>query len=209
MPTQLAPRRIVIMGAAGRDFHNFNLVYRNNPTTHVVAFTGAQIPGIAHRLYPSTLAGPLYPHGIPVLDEADLSMICRREAVDEVVFAYSDVEHAAVMHKASMALAAGADFAILGPKRTMLQARVPVIAVSAVRTGVGKSQLARWLAVRLKQHGLRVVVMRHPMPYGSLTQQAVQRFESYSDLELGPMHCGGAGRIRASSSDRQSCVRGC
>ncbi len=171
------------MGAAGRDFHNFNVVYRNDPASEVVAFTAAQIPGIAERRYPSSLAGPRYPNGIAILDERDLAEICTREAIDEVVFAYSDVEHAHVMHKASIALAAGADFTLLGPKRTMLEARVPVVAVSAVRTGVGKSQVARWLSRRLKDRGLRVVAIRHPMPYGHLERQAVQRFERLEDLD--------------------------
>lgn len=171
------------MGAAGRDFHNFNVVYRDDPAVEVVAFTATQIPGIANRRYPPALAGPLYSQGIPILDEKDLAAICRDQRVDEVVFAYSDVEHALVMHKASIALAAGADFTLLGPKRTMLKSRVPVIAVCAVRTGVGKSQVARWLSRRLKAHGLRVVAIRHPMPYGHLERQAVQRFATPADLE--------------------------
>jgi predicted GTPase len=183
MTTATGPRRIVIMGAAGRDFHNFNVVYRDDPASEVVAFTAAQIPGIADRRYPVSLAGPRYPDGIPILDEQDLAEICEREAIDEVVFAYSDVEYAHVMHKASIALAAGADFTLLGPKRTMLETRVPVIAVSAVRTGVGKSQVARWLSRRLEERGLRVVAVRHPMPYGHLDRQAVQRFERQEDLD--------------------------
>lgn len=183
MTTSTGPRRIVIMGAAGRDFHNFNVVYRDDPASEVVAFTAAQIPGIADRRYPVPLAGPRYPTGIPILDERDLAEICKREAIDEVVFAYSDVEHARVMHKASIALAAGADFTLLGPQRTMLEAGVPVIAVSAVRTGVGKSQVARWLSRRLKDRGLRVVAVRHPMPYGNLERQAVQRFRHLTDLD--------------------------
>lgn len=183
MTKSTGPRRIVIMGAAGRDFHNFNVVYREDPTSEVVAFTAAQIPGIADRRYPASLAGVRYPAGIPISDERDLAEICTREAIDEVVFAYSDVEHVQVMHKASVALAAGADFTLLGPKRTMLDARVPVIAVSAVRTGVGKSQVARWLSQRLKARGLRVVAVRHPMPYGHLERQAVQRFACLGDLD--------------------------
>jgi predicted GTPase len=182
MTNEARRRRIVIMGAAGRDFHNFNVVYRNCPQSEVVAFTATQIPGIAHRRYPVSLAGPLYPSGIPILDEQDLAEICKAQAVDEVVFAYSDVGHAHVMHKASVALAAGADFILLGPLRTMLAARVPVVAVSAVRTGAGKSQVARWLSRRLKERGLRVIVVRHPMPYGNLERQAVQRFEKQADL---------------------------
>ncbi len=187
MTPSTGSRRIVIMGAAGRDFHNFNVVFRDDPACRVVAFTAAQIPGIAGRRYPASLAGPQYPGGIPILDERDLADLCSREAIDEVVFAYSDVEHAHVMHKASIALAAGADFALLGPKRTMLDARVPVIAVSAVRTGVGKSQVARWLSRSLKERGLRVVAVRHPMPYGELERQAVQRFENLADLDAA--HC--------------------
>lgn len=183
MNHQSQRRRIVIMGAAGRDFHNFNVVYRNNPNVEVVAFTAAQIPGIADRRYPASLSGEEYPDGIPILDERDLAGICRSNGVDEVVFAYSDVEHVQVMHKGSIALAAGADFVLLGPKSTMLKAKVPVIAVSAVRTGVGKSQVARWLSQRLKQRGLRVVVIRHPMPYGNLSRQAVQRFVRVADLD--------------------------
>ena len=183
MTTSTGPRRLVIMGAAGRDFHNFNVVYRDDPASEIVAFTAAQIPGIADRRYPVSLAGPRYPDGIPILDESDLAEICTQEAIDEVVFAYSDVEHADVMHKASIALAAGADFTLLGPKRTMLVASVPVIAVSAVRTGVGKSQVARWVSRRLKERGLRVVAVRHPMPYGHLERQAVQRFENLGDLD--------------------------
>lgn len=171
------------MGAAGRDFHNFNTVFRDDPSTEVVAFTAAQIPGIGGRRYPTALAGPLYPDGIPILDEAELAELCRRETVDTVVFAYSDVEHATVMHKAAVAMAAGADFALLGPRRTMLQASVPVIAVSAVRTGCGKSQTTRWLSRQLRGHGLKVVAIRHPMPYGDLERQAVQRFASAADLD--------------------------
>jgi predicted GTPase len=183
MATPYGPRRIVIMGAAGRDFHNFNSVYRGDPGSTVVAFTAAQSPGIADRRYPPSLAGPRYPDGIPILDERDLADICVRLSIDEVVFAYSDVRHVDVMHKASIALATGADFTLLGPHRTMLGAAVPVIAVSAVRTGVGKSQVARWLSRRLKERGLRVVAIRHPMPYGNLERQAVQRFETIADLD--------------------------
>lgn len=183
MTSGTGPRRIVIMGAAGRDFHNFNMVYRDDPETTVVAFTATQIPGISDRRYPASLAGARYSEGIPICDERDLPEICMREAIDEVVFAYSDVEHAHVMHKASLALASGADFTLLGPKSTMLVAGVPVVAVSAVRTGVGKSQVARWLSRRLKERDLRVVVIRHPMPYGNLERQAVQRFESFADLD--------------------------
>jgi predicted GTPase len=176
-------RRVLIMGAAGRDFHNFNVAFRDDPACEVVAFTAAQIPGIAGRRYPPALAGERYPDGIAIVDEALLADICREKAVDEVVFAYSDVEHAYVMHKASIALAAGTDFALLGPRRTMLSSRLPVIAICAVRTGTGKSQTARWLTRLLKERGLRVAVLRHPMPYGDLERQAVQRFASLGDLD--------------------------
>ena len=176
-------RRIVIAGAAGRDFHNFNVVYRDDPTVCVVAFTAAQIPGIAGRRYPASLAGPRYPEGIAIDDEAALEVICRRERVDEVVCAYSDVRHEQVMHVASRALACGADFTLLGPTATMLRADVLVIAVSATRTGVGKSQTARWLSRRLRDRGLRVAAIRHPMPYGDLERQRLQRFASMSDLD--------------------------
>ena len=177
------PTRIVILGAAGRDFHNFNVVYRADPGVLVVAFTQAQIPRLGDRRYPASLAGARYPAGIPIEDEADLEAICRREAVDRVVFAYSDVPHAAVMHLASRALAAGADFALLGPQSTMLRARVPVIAISAIRTGCGKSQTARWLGRRLRERGRKVAVLRHPMPYGDLERQRVQRFARREDLD--------------------------
>ena len=181
------PRRVVIMGAAGRDFHDFNMVYRDDPESEVVAFTAAQIPEIAGRVYPPSLSGPLYPQGIPIVEEAELDSLCRAHSVDRVVFAYSDVSHATVMHKAAVALAAGADFVLLGPNATMLEARVPVIAVSAVRTGCGKSQTTRYLSARLARRGVRVAVIRHPMPYGDLARQAVQRFADRADLDAG--HC--------------------
>ncbi|MGD8207580.1 MAG: GTPase, partial [Thiohalocapsa sp.] len=165
-------RRAVIMGAAGRDFHNFNQVYRDDRGVDVVAFTAAQIPAIAGRRYPASLAGAAYPQGIPILPESELAALCRREAIDQVVFAYSDVSHAWVMHQASIALAAGSDFVLLGPDATMLSAKVPVIAVCAVRTGCGKSQTTRWLSRRLRERGLRCAVLRHPMPYGDLERQA-------------------------------------
>ncbi len=177
------PVRTIILGAAGRDFHNFNTVYRHDPMTRVVAFTAAQIPGIAHRRYPPSLAGPLYPGGIAIEDEGDLEAVCQREKVERAVFAYSDVSHEEVMHLASRVLATGANFELLGPDRTMLQARVPVIAVTAARTGSGKSPLSRWLARRLRDRGIRVAVVRHPMPYGDLEQQRVQRFASAADLD--------------------------
>jgi predicted GTPase len=175
------------MGAAGRDFHNFNWVFRDDPASRVVAFTAAQIPNIAGRRYPPSLAGSRYPDGIPIIAEADLEDLCRRERVDQVIFAYSDVDHSRVMHQASIALAAGADFLLLGPARTMLQAKVPVIATSAVRTGCGKSQTTRWLSRLLKERGLRAAVIRHPMPYGDLEAQAVQRFAGVADLQTA--HC--------------------
>jgi len=182
--TSTKPRiKVVIMGAAGRDFHNFNVVYRDDPSTEVVAFTAAQIPDIAGRRYPPQLAGPHYPGGIPIVDEADLAELCRTHAIDRVIFSYSDIPHEQVMHKASLVLANGADFMLLGPNRTMLRARVPVIACCAVRTGCGKSQTTRWLSRRLKARGLKVAVIRHPMPSGDLEKQAVQRFAGRSDLD--------------------------
>jgi len=177
--------RLIILGAAGRDFHNFNVVFRGDPGVEVVAFTATQIPGIAGRRYPPSLAGDLYPDGIPIHDESELEGLCRRERVDEVVFAYSDVTHAHVMHAASRSLACGADFTLLGPRRTMLVSRLPVIAVSGVRTGCGKSQIARWLCRLLRERGLRVVAIRHPMPYGDLAAQRVQRFALLADLDYG------------------------
>jgi predicted GTPase len=175
-------RRIVIVGAAGRDFHNFNVVYRDDPLVEVVAFTAAQIPGIAGRRYPPSLAGSLYPDGIPIAGESELEAICRTRSVEEVVFAYSDVPHGHVMHIASRALATGADFVLLGPQRTMLVSSRPVIAITAVRTGCGKSTVARWLSRWLRSREFRVVVLRHPMPYGELANQRVQRFATAADL---------------------------
>jgi predicted GTPase len=175
--------RIVIMGAAGRDFHNFNMVYRDDPSSEVIAFTATQIPEIAGRYYPPALAGKHYPEGIPIVEETKFEELCKDQNIDQVVFAYSDVTHDRVMHNASIALASGADFILLGPERTMLQARVPVIACCAVRTGCGKSQTTRWLSKLLKEHGLTVAVIRHPMPYGELQQQSVQRFSSVNDLD--------------------------
>ncbi len=181
------PRRVVIMGAAGRDFHNFNVVFRGDAASRVVAFTATQIPGIAGRRYPASLAGPSYPDGIAIEDEARLEELCARERVDEVVFAYSDVRHDDVMHAASRVLAAGASLRLLGPNATMLRARVPVLAVSATRTGSGKSQTARWVTRRLREHGLRVAAVRHPMPYGDLEAQRLQRFATLEDLDAA--HC--------------------
>lgn len=179
--------RVVILGAAGRDFHVFNTVYRDDPASEVIAFTAAQIPGIEGRRYPASLSGALYPGGIPIVAEETLEDLCRLERIDVVVFAYNDVSHEHVMHLASRALASGADFVLPGPRRTMLRARVPVIAVSAVRTGCGKSQVARWLTRRLAARGLRVAAMRHPMPYGDLAREAVQRFATRDDLAAA--HC--------------------
>ena len=183
MAERQSRRRILILGAAGRDFHNFNVVYRDDPAVEVVAFTAAQIPGIGGRRYPAALAGALYPRGIPIVEEAELDALCRRERVHDVIFAYSDVPHAHVMHLASRAVAAGADFRLLGPDSTMLRASSPVIAVTAVRTGCGKSQTARWLAGRLSGRGLGVAALRHPMPYGDLMRERVQRFASRADLD--------------------------
>jgi predicted GTPase len=182
MTDRPAHRRVLILGAAGRDFHDFNVVYRNDPAIRVVAFTATQIPGIAGRRYPASLAGPLYPEGIEILAEDALEEICRARHVDEVVFAYSDVPHAHVMHLASRAIAAGCDFTLLGPTRTMLRAHRPVVAVSAVRTGCGKSQIARHVAALLRARDLRVAVLRHPMPYGDLARERVQRFATHADL---------------------------
>lgn len=176
-------QRIVICGAAGRDFHNFNTVYRDDATVRVVAFTATQIPGIDARRYPASLAGARYPDGIAIVPEHELETLCRRERVDTVVFAYSDVSHADVMHLASRALAAGCNFTLLGPQATMLAARKPVVAVSAVRTGCGKSQTARHLAQVLRARGLRVAAIRHPMPYGDLARQRVQAFHTLADLD--------------------------
>jgi predicted GTPase len=183
MRNESRPRRVLSLGAAGRDFHDFNVVYRQDPSFRVVAFTATQIPGIGGRRYPAALAGPLYPGGIPIVEEAEMEAVCRAEGVDVVAFAYSDVEHATVMHLASRALAAGADFVLLGPKATMLKTRLPVIAVSAARTGCGKSQTSRYVSRRLRRAGLRAAVLRHPMPYGDLAAQAVQRFANARDLD--------------------------
>jgi len=177
------PKRVIIMGAAGRDFHNFNVYFRDNPDYQVVAFTATQIPNIEGRRYPPELAGHLYPEGIPIYPEEELTELVRRYQVDHVVFAYSDVSHEYVMHKASQALVAGADFRLMGTGSTMLTSRKPVIAVCAVRTGSGKSQTTRHVCDVLRRMGHRVVVVRHPMPYGDLTAQVVQRFATYEDLD--------------------------
>ncbi len=177
------PIRTILLGAAGREFHNFNMVYRNNPNYEVVAFTATQIPGIAGRKYPKELAGKLYPQGIPIYSETLLADLIKKFKIDLVVFAYSDVTHEHVMHKASIALANGADFVLLGPNSTMLHSSKPVISVTAVRTGSGKSQVTRKIAKILKSRGKKVVIIRHPMPYGNLSKQICQRFASYDDLE--------------------------
>jgi predicted GTPase len=177
------PTRIVIMGAAGRDFHNFNTVFREDPGSRVVAFTATQIPNIEGRRYPAALAGPLYPEGIPIHPEDELPRLVRELEVGQVVFAYSDVSHETVMHKASLVLACGADFRLLGPAATMLKAKVPLISVCAVRTGAGKSQTTRRVASILRAKGRRVVAIRHPMPYGDLVKQRVQRFAEMADLD--------------------------
>jgi predicted GTPase len=178
----MAKIKVIIMGAAGRDFHNFNVYFRDNDAYEVVAFTATQIPGIEGRIYPPELAGKNYLNGIPIYPEEELPRLIREHDVDQVIFAYSDVSHEYVMHKASIALANGADFRLMGPKTTMLKAKVPVISVGAVRTGSGKSQTSRQLAKILKSKGLNVVVIRHPMPYGDLRKQVCQRFASYEDL---------------------------
>src|SRR6266581_3716479 len=165
----MARTRVLIAGAAGRDFHNFNLVYRERPEFDVVAFTATQIPNIDGRVYPSALAGSLYPEGIPVLPESELERLIREHEIDEVMFAYSDVTHEHVMHVASRALAAGASFRLASPRETMLPSSKPVVAICAVRTGSGKSQTTRRVAAVLRESGKRVAVLRHPMPYGDLT----------------------------------------
>jgi predicted GTPase len=176
-------KKVIIMGAAGRDFHNFNVYFRNNPAFKVVAFTATQIPDIEGRKYPAALAGKLYPKGIPIYAEADLDELIRKFKVDDVHFAYSDVSHEYVMNKASQVQAAGANFVLLGPDDTMIKSRRPVVSVCAVRTGSGKSQTSRKAALLLKAKGRRVAVIRHPMPYGDLVKQKVQRFAAYSDLD--------------------------
>ena len=171
------------MGAAGRDFHNFNVVYRDDPAHEVVAFTATQIPNIEGRRYPAELAGPRYPKGIEIHPETELSRLVADLGIDEVVFAYSDVSHETVMHKASQVLAAGADFRLIGPKASMLKSKVPVVSVCAVRTGSGKSQTTRRVIGVLRAKGKRVVAIRHPMPYGDLVRQRVQRFATLEDLD--------------------------
>jgi predicted GTPase len=176
--------RTIIMGAAGRDFHNFNTYFRGNPQYEVVAFTATQIPNIDDRRYPPALAGDLYPEGIPIYPESDLQALIRSHEVAQVIFSYSDVPHLYVMHKASLVIAQGADFRLMGSGTTMLKSSKPVVAVCAVRTGCGKSQTTRHVCDVLQTMGLRVVAVRHPMPYGDLARQAVQRFATYADLDL-------------------------
>ncbi len=177
-------KRILILGAAGRDFHNFNVLFRDNSNYHVVAFTATQIPDIAGRRYPPELAGCLYPEGIPILEEKDLEKLVAEYEIDAVVFSYSDVSHQNLMHLASRAVAADADFWLLGTEHTQIKSSVPVISVCAVRTGCGKSPVSRLVAERLRGLGRKPVVIRHPMPYGDLARQAVQRFATMDDLDL-------------------------
>jgi len=179
----MEPRRVLIMGAAGRDFHNFNTVYRGASSYRVVGFTATQIPNIEGRVYPAELAGPRYPNGVKIYPENELSVLIRDLEVQTVVFAYSDVSHEYVMHRASQVLAAGADFELLGPDRTMLRSTRPVVAITAARTGSGKSQTTRRVAEILRAHGKDFAVVRHPMPYGNLVAQALQEFRSFSDLD--------------------------
>lgn len=179
----MSKKRVLIMGAAGRDFHNFNTYFRDDPDYEVVAFTATQIPNIEGRRYPAALSGKLYPDGIPILSEDDLTDIIKKDKIDTVVFSYSDVSHEYVMQKGSQVLAAGADYMLLSPAHTQIKANVPVISVCAIRTGCGKSQTSRKIVSLLKERGKKVVAIRHPMPYGDLAEQAVQRFASYDDLD--------------------------
>ena len=179
----MAKRKVVIMGAAGRDFHNFNTVYRDNPDYEVVCFTATQIPDIEGRTYPPKLAGKLYPHGIPIYAEEELPGIIKDHKIDEVVFAYSDQSHVNVMHKACLVLASGPDFKFLGYDATAIRSKKPVVSVCAVRTGVGKSQTTRKVAEVLKAAGKKVAAIRHPMPYGNLEDQIWQRYATYKDLD--------------------------
>lgn len=176
-------KKVIILGAAGRDFHNFNVVFRQNPDFHVVAFTATQIPDIANRSYPAALAGPLYPAGIPIAEEKDFERIVHEQEVDIAVFSYSDVAHTTLMHLASRALSVGADFWLLGSEHTQVKSVRPVISICAVRTGCGKSPISRLVASQLRHLGWKPVVIRHPMPYGDLAAQAVQRFATMEDLE--------------------------
>jgi predicted GTPase len=178
-----APQRVIIMGAAGRDFHNFNVYFRGNDAFEVVAFTATQIPGIEGRRYPADLAGALYPEGIPIYEERDLPELIVDYRIDQVIFAYSDVSYDIVMHKAALVNAAGADFRLMGTAATQLKSRCPVVSVCAARTGSGKSQTSRYIVAHLLEKGYRVIAVRHPMPYGNLSAQAVQRFSEYADLD--------------------------
>ncbi|MCK5223754.1 GTPase, partial [Candidatus Calescamantes bacterium] len=179
----MAKRRVLIMGAAGRDFHNFNTYFRDNDGFEVLCFTAAQIPDIAGRKYPASLAGELYPQGIPIYDEKDLSKLIKEHNIEEVYFSYSDVLHEYVMHQVSKVQAAGASFCLLGPSDTMIASSKPLISILAVRTGCGKSQTTRRILEVLAAAGKKVVVIRHPMPYGDLEKQKVQRFATYEDLD--------------------------
>src|SRR5512136_2963750 len=179
----MSPIKTLIMGAAGRDFHNFNTFFRGNKDYEVVAFTATQIPDIAGRAYPAALAGDLYPKGIPIYVEEDLPELIKKTSADQVVFAYSDVSHETVMHKASLVLAAGADFRLMGPHTTQVKSSKPVVSVCAVRTGSGKSQTTRRVSLILRDMGYKVAAIRHPMPYGDLVKQEVQRFATYADLD--------------------------
>ncbi len=175
-------KKVLIMGAAGRDFHNFNVYFRDKEEYRVVAFTATQIPDIEDRKYPTALAGKLYPDGIPIYPEEEFSSLIGKNEISEVFFSYSDVSHEYIMHKASQVLASGANFTLLGPRDTMIKSKLPVISVCAVRTGCGKSQTSRKIALLLKEKGRRAVVIRHPMPYGDLAKQRVQRFATYEDM---------------------------
>jgi predicted GTPase len=176
-------RKVIIMGAGGRDFHNFNVAFRSDPNSEVVAFTATQIPGIADRSYPPALAGPRYPQGIPIHPEDELTQLIHQYEVDEVILSYSDLKHETVMHKASIVLAAGADFRLMGPDATMLHSSKPVVAVCATRTGCGKSQTSRKVGRTLLDAGFRVALVRHPMPYGDLEAMRVQRFETIEEID--------------------------
>lgn len=179
----LSKIKVIIMGAAGRDFHNFNVYFRNNSNYEVVAFTATQIPDIAGRKYPAELSGPLYPRGIPIYLEEDLPNLIKKNEIDQVILAYSDLPHQYVMNKASVVLAGGADFRLMGPKSTMLKSNLPVVSICAVRTGCGKSQTTRKVTDILKKKGYKIAVIRHPMPYGDLREQIWQRYENYADLD--------------------------
>lgn len=175
--------KVIIMGAAGRDFHNFNVYFKNNSNYEVVAFTATQIPDIAGRKYPAELSGSLYPEGIPIYPEEELPDLIKKHQIDQVILAYSDLPHQYVMDRASIVLANGADFRLMGPKSTMLKSKLPVVSICAVRTGCGKSQTTRKVTDILKKKGYKIAVIRHPMPYGDLREQTWQRYESYEDLD--------------------------